>query len=66
LTRPDRIKKKKSLRKAHKGTNFKLVQPRSGFKRVKIGDRYVLVKMSSDEKNTKKKVGHKLGVAHLR
>lgn len=61
----ERKAKKKSLKKAHKGTNFKLLRPKEHFKRIKIGNQYVIMPMSSTERNTRKKVGRAVGKKHI-
>jgi len=55
--------KKKSIRKARRGTNFKLLKPKKGHKRIKLTgtNRYIRVPMSSTEKIAKKKIGQRLG-----
>ena len=52
------VKKAKAKRKmlAHRGTNFKSLKPKKGYKRVKIGKRYVYVKLSSKQKMAEKRV----------
>ena len=46
--------------KAHRGTNFTKVKPKPGYKRVKIGNRYVLMRMSAKEKASRKKTSKQL------
>ena len=53
---------KKSLRRAHKNTNWRFTTAKKGFKRVKIGsNRYVFKRLSGMEKITKKRIGKALG-----
>jgi hypothetical protein len=55
--------KKKSVFRAHKGTNWKNVNSKHGYKRVKLPgtNRYILTPMSGNEKATKKMIGTQLG-----
>jgi len=52
---------KRMLRRAHRGTNWKNVVPKAGFKRVKVGKRYVRVRMKATERIMKKRLGKILG-----
>ncbi len=53
---------KKSLRRAHKNTNWRFTTAKKGFKRVKIGsNRYVFKRMSSEEKISRARIGKLLG-----
>ena len=58
LTKPVRRKIKKSRKRAHRGTNWKTLRPRTGFKRVKMPGtkRYVLVRLGQKERYSKKKL----------
>ena len=62
-----RRKRKKKIRKAHRGTNWKSLgggKGRRGFKRVKIGGkRYQFKRLTAVEKVKKQQVGAKLGRA---
>jgi hypothetical protein len=57
----DRKIRRKKIKRAHKGTNWNTSVPKAGFKRVKVGKRYVRVRMSSNERLMKKRVGKMLG-----
>ena len=59
----DRRQRKKAIRRAHRGTNWKLIKPKRNFKRFRIKgtDRYVLRMMSPTERQTKKRIGRTLG-----
>lgn len=59
--RNERRLRKKQRRLAQRGTNFKSVKPKKGFKRVKIGNRYVRVRMGANERKVKKLVGRAVG-----
>lgn len=64
LTRQNRQQKKRRKRMskiAHKGTNWKTVKPKAGFKRVKIGRTYIRIRETSDERTMKKRIGTMLG-----
>lgn len=52
---------KRAAKRRNKKTNFTKVKPRKGWKRVKIGSRYVSVRMGGLERQTKTKVGKRLG-----
>lgn len=53
---------KNQRKKAHRGTNWKTVKSKKGYKRVKIGkNKYVRVKMSLNERRNKKRTGKFLG-----
>lgn len=58
LTKPVRRKIKKSRKRAHRGTNWKTLKPRTGFKRLKMpgSKRYVLVRLGQKERYSKKKL----------
>ena len=60
-SRNERRLRKKQRRLAQRGNNFKSVKPKKGFKRVKIGNRYVRVRMGSNERKVKKLVGRAVG-----
>jgi len=60
-SRNQRRLRKRQRRLAQRGTNFKSVKPKKGFKRVKIGNRYVRVRMGSNERKVKKLVGRAVG-----
>ena len=51
---------KLAAKKRHKGTNFAKIKTKPGYKRVKMGAKYVLVKMSPKEKLARKKTASKL------
>ena len=55
--------KKKAIRRAHRGTNWKFTKPRKNYKRFRIKgtDRYVMRMMSPTERQTKKRIGRTLG-----
>lgn len=55
--------KKKAIRRAHRGTNWKHTKPKRNFKRFRIKgtDRYVLRMMSPTERQMKKRIGRTLG-----
>lgn len=59
----DKRLKKKAIRRAHRGTNWKHVKPKRNFKRFRIKgtDRYVLRMMSPTERQMKKRIGRTLG-----
>jgi hypothetical protein len=60
--------RKKALRRAHRGTNWKFLEPREGYLRFKIPGtkRYVLKRMSPTQRVTKKQIGRGLGIrSHL-
>lgn len=58
LTKPVKRKIKKTRKKAHRGTNWKTLKPRTGFKRVKLpgSKTYVLVRLKQKERYSKKKL----------
>lgn len=58
-----RKKTKKALRRAHKGTNWRLTKPRKGFKRVKLTGtkRYVFMRLKPTEKIAKKRLMRAVG-----
>lgn len=58
LTRPVRRKIKKARFRAHRGTNWKLLKPRKGYKRVKVPGtkRYIFVRLKQKEKFSKGKL----------
>jgi hypothetical protein len=62
-TELEKTLRKRSLRRAHKGTNWNSLKPKSGFKRYKVPGtkRYLLVRQSVTEKSTKRIIGRKLG-----
>ena len=63
-TNKQKVKKRKSLLKLHRGTQFKHMgeKPRKGHKRVLVGSkRYVWKRMSSAEKISRKRVGKAVG-----
>lgn len=60
-TRTQRRKTKIRKKIARRGTNFKTLKAKPGFKRVKTGSHYVLQRMSSPEKVMRKRVGKALG-----
>ena len=55
--------KKKAVRRAHRGTNFKSLDPKKGYKRIKVpgSNRYVRIPLSPGERTTKKLIGGQLG-----
>lgn len=55
--------RKRASRRAHKGTNWKSVKARQGYKRYKLPGtkRYIIVRLSTAEKSTKKLLGRRLG-----
>lgn len=59
----DRRLRKKAIRRAHRGTNWKYTKPKRNFKRFRIKgtDRYVLRMMSPTERQVKKRIGRTLG-----
>lgn len=68
VSETDRRKRMKSLRRAHRGTNWKFLQPREGYLRFKIPGtkRYILKRMSPTQKIVKKQIGRGLGIrSHL-
>jgi len=60
-TRQEKRMQKKQRRLARRGTNFKSVQPKKGFKRVKIGNKYIRVRMTTTEKIAHKAIGRAVG-----
>ena len=60
-TKPERRAVGRAKKKAHRGTNWKMSKPKAGYKRVKVGRRYVRVRLKSNERIAKKKVGKALG-----
>jgi hypothetical protein len=56
-------KTKRARRRAHKGTNWKIIKPRRGFKRVKLPNskRYVLVRLKQNEKASKRRLMRAVG-----
>jgi len=62
-TTSERKKKKRSLKKAHRGTNYNTKKPRKGYLRVKApgGKSYIYKRLTGKEKVTKKRVGKRLG-----
>lgn len=64
--RIEKLKKKKNLRKLHRGSNFdrlgKLYSGKKGLKRVKIGPkRYVVKYMPASERTARARLGRQLG-----
>lgn len=59
----ERIKNKRSRRRAHKGTNWKLTKPRKGFKRVKLPGtkRYIFIRLKQNERSSKKRLMRAVG-----
>lgn len=59
----EKRKRKKAIRRAHRGTNWKHIKPKRNYKRFRIKgtDRYVLRMMSPTERQMKKRVGRTLG-----
>lgn len=59
----DKRLRKKAIRRAHRGTNWKYVKPKRNFKRFRIKgtDRYILRMMSPTERQVKKRIGRTLG-----
>lgn len=59
----ERYKKNKRLKKGRRGTNFKQLNPKAGYKRIKMSgtNRYIRVRMTPTEKRVKKVVAKKLG-----
>jgi hypothetical protein len=59
----NRKKRKKAIRRAHRGTNWKQLKPKRNYKRFRIKgtDRYILRMMSPTERQTKKRIGRTLG-----
>lgn len=55
--------KKKSIARAHKGTNWKQLKAKVGYKRVKMPGtkRYLLVRQSPTEKIVRSQIGKQLG-----
>lgn len=53
------VKKAKRIR--HRGTDWKNIKPKKGYKRVRVGRHYVRVKLHPSERMTKKRVGRALG-----
>lgn len=63
----DRRLVKKAKKRNHRGSNFKTVKAKPGWKRVKVGEKkYVRVRMTSAERVIKKRVGKALGHAAKR
>ena len=62
-TKPERRKIKRARIKSRRGTDFKSVKPKEGYKRVKdaSGRHYTHVRLKSNERISKKKVGKALG-----
>ena len=58
-----RRKTKKARRRAHKGTNWKLIKPRKGYKRVKLTGtkRYVFLRLKPNERVSKKRLMRTVG-----
>jgi hypothetical protein len=58
-----KMKRKKRIgkKRAHRGTNWSSVKPKKGFKRVKVGNKYIKKRMSAVEKKIKKRVGTAVG-----
>jgi|GEM_PF-5902083 len=52
------LRKKKAVREA---PNWNSLKPKTGYKRIKEGNRYIRVRMSGKEKVTRKKLGKYLG-----
>jgi len=64
--RIDKLRKKKSQRKLHRGSNFerlgKLYAGKKGLKRVKIGPkRYIVKYMPASERTARARLGRQLG-----
>lgn len=64
--RIDKLKKKKTMRKLHRGSNFerlgKLYKGKKGLKRVKIGPkRYIVKYMPASERTARQRLGRQLG-----
>ena len=59
-TSAQRKKLKKKLKKRRRGTNFNRIKTRPGYKRIKNGSNYILVKMTTKEKVARKKIGKQL------
>ena len=59
----ERFQKKKKLKKGKRGTNFKQVLPKKGYKRIKLTgtNGFIRVRMTPTEKRVKKIIGTKLG-----
>ena len=61
-TRTQKIQKAKRKKIAtRQAPNWKSLKPKKGYKRVKVGNRYVRVRMSGKEKQTRKRVAKQLG-----
>lgn len=61
--------RKRASRRAKKGTNWKSLRAKKGYKRYKLPGtkRYVIMRLNISEKSSKKIMGRKLGLAkHLR
>ena len=54
-------KKRIGIKKAHRGTNWDTLKPKAGYKRTKVGSKYVRTRMTTTEKRTRKKVGSIVG-----
>lgn len=61
MSRNDRRIRKKKKKIARRGTNFNTVKPKKGFKRVKVGNKYVRVRMGANERKVRKLVGRAVG-----
>jgi len=59
----ERLHKKKASKRNRRGTNFKTLKPKKGFKRIKMAgtNQFIRVRLSTTEKRTKKVVAAKLG-----
>ena len=59
--------KKKRTKARRRGTNFKQLKAKKGYKRIKLSgtNRYVRVPMTANEKMKRKVVGRKLGNSPL-
>jgi len=67
-TRGKKRKKQISLKKGHRGTNWKSKKPKKGFARIKGpgGKTYIYKRLSAAQKITKKRMGQKLGTQSKR
>ena len=67
-TSQEKRERKKALRRAHRGTNFKYLVPKEGYYRFKIPGtkRYVFKRQSPTQRIVKKQIGRGLGIrSHL-
>jgi len=62
-TKGKKIKKKRALRKKHKGTNWENKKPKRGYVRVLApgGKTYVYKRMTQTQKRVRSKVGKRMG-----